>query len=70
MFENPDATHATIDLMSNHAMTPNAPAFLAPPKPDFASVSTPVAKIRPGLAGLGIVNEGNHGHSSHNALTN
>ncbi len=56
MFGNPDATHGTIDLTLSHTRTPNAPAFLPPPKPDFASVSTPVAKIRPGLAGLGIVN--------------
>ena len=59
MFGNPNATHGTIDLTANRAITPNPPAFLAPPKPDFASVSTPVAKIRPGLAGLGIVNEAN-----------
>ena len=67
-FGNPNATHGTTGLTSNHAMTLNASAFLAPPKPDIASVSTPVAKIRPGLAGLGIVNEGNHDRSSLTAL--
>ena len=70
MFGNPNATHGTIDLTANRAMTPNAPAFLAPPEHDFASVSAPVAKIGPVLVGLGVVNEGNRGHSSHNGLIN
>lgn len=70
MFGNPNATHGTIDLTSNHTMTPNSPAFLTPPKPDFADVSTPITKTRPGLAGLGIVNECNYDHSSRTALAN
>jgi len=69
-FGNPDATHGTIDLTSNCAMSSNSPALLIPSRPNFASVSTPVVKIRPGLAGLGIVNEGNHDRSSRTALAN
>jgi len=51
-------------------MSSNSFASLASPRSDPTSVSTPVAKIRPGLAGLGIVNEGNHDHSSLTALAN
>ena len=69
-FESLNATHGAINLPSNRAVYPNSPALLAPPKPEFARISTPVAKIRPGLAGLGIVNEGDHDHSSLTALAN
>ena len=68
-FGNSEATHGTTDLTSNHTMNLNSPAFLAPSKPDIASISNPVAKIRPGLAGLGIVDEGNHDRSPLTALT-
>jgi len=69
-FGNLDATHGAIHLTSNHAMPSNASALLAPPGPDFTSLTTPVAKVRPGLAGLGIVNEGNHDRNSLTALAN
>jgi hypothetical protein len=69
-FGNLNSTHGNIDLTSNDAMSSTSPAFFSPPRPDFAGVSTPVAKIRPGLAGLGIINEGNHDHSSLTALAN
>ena len=69
MFGNLEATHGAIHLPSNHTMAPTAPALLAPPKPDFTSGLTPVAKVRPGLSGLGIANEGNHNRGSLTILT-
>ena len=69
-FGSRNATHGTISLPLNPAVYSNSPVLLAPPKPEFASISIPVAKIRPGLAGLGIVNEGDHDHSSLTALAN
>lgn len=69
-FGNPDATHGAIHLASNHAIPSNASALLALPGQEFTSVTTPVAKVRPGLAGLGIVSERNHGRDSLAALAN
>lgn len=68
MFGNLDATDGAAHPASNHVMHSNTSAFLAPPEPDFTNLATPVPKIQPGLAGLGIVNEGNHDRDSPTAL--
>jgi hypothetical protein len=66
-FGNLETTHGSTHLTSSHTMTSTSPVFLVPPRPDFA---TPAAKVRPGLVGLGIVNEGDDDRGSLTALTN
>jgi hypothetical protein len=63
-FGNFDQTHGAVRLTSNHAMDSN------PPRPDFTRASTPVVTVRPGLAGLGIANEGKHHGGSITSLPN